>query len=219
MSAYTDLITSEHAPRPKFMAVVDLTTMPFVDAIALLGDLSNRFDIDQAVGVQLDVVGEWVGFGREIITPLEGVYFEWDTAGVGWDQGYWKRPFDPDTGLTNLPDDAYRVALKAQAALNQWDGRIETAIADINPIFPNNPIWIIDNQDMSMTVVVAGDQLDPVYAALLTGGYLALKPAGVRINYLFSSDPPAPIFSFDATDPDLFGGWDIGAWAQTTPVT
>lgn len=219
MSAYTDLITSEHANKPKFRAVVDLTTAPFVEALALIQGLDAKFDIDTAEGVQLDVVGEWVGFGRQIITPLEGVYFEWDAAGVGWDQGYWKRPFDPDTGLTNLPDDAYRITLKAQAALNQWDGRIETAIADIGPIFPNNAVWIIDNQNMTMTVVIAGAQLDPVYAALLTGGYLALKPGGVRIDYLFSSAPPAPIFAFDASDADLFGGWDVGAWAQTTPVT
>lgn len=219
MSAYTDLITSEHAGKPKFRAVVELTTDPFVDALALLSGFDAKFDIDTAIGVQLDVVGEWVGFSRQITTPLTGVYFEWDTAGVGWDQGYWKRPFDPDTGLTNLPDDAYRIALKAQAALNQWDGRIETAIADIDPIFPNNSVWMIDNQNMTMTVVVSGAKLDPVYAALLTGGYLALKPGGVSINYLFSSAPPAPIFAFDTSASDLFGGWDVGAWGQSTPVT
>lgn len=218
MSTYTDLITSEHATRPKFRAVVELTTDPLAEAIALLSSYNAKFDIDTAVGAQLDVVGEWVGFGREIITPLEGVYFEWDTAGVGWEQGYWKRPFDPDTGLSSLPDEPYRTTLLAQAALNQWNGLIDTAIADIKPIFPNQSVWIIDNQDMTMTVVVAGDQLDPVYGALLTGGYLALKPGGVRINYLFSSAPPAPIFAFDTATSDLFGGWDIGAWGQDTPV-
>ena len=216
MSTYTDLITSEHADKPKFMAVVGLTTDPFAKAIALLGDFTRQFDIDSAIGAQLDVVGEWVGFGREITTPLEGVYFSWGVDGVGGGQGYWKRPFDPDTGLTNLPDEPYRTVLRAKAALNQWDGRVDTAIADIGPIFPNNTVWIIDNQDMSMTVAVGGAQLDPVYAALLTGGYLSLKPGGVQINYLFSSLPPAPIFAWGITDSELFGGWGVGAWAQAT---
>lgn len=219
MSVYTDKITSEHATKPKFWATVDLTTHPFAELIALLGDFTAAFDLDTAVGVQEDVVGEWIGFGRQIITPLSGVYFAWDETGVGWDQGYWMRPFDPSTGLTNLPDEAYRVVLKAQAALNQWDGRVETAIADIDPIFPNNTVWIIDNQDMSMTIVVGGAELDPVYGALLTGGYLALKPGGVRINYLFSSAPPAPIFAFDTIPSALFDGWDVGAWGQSTPAT
>ncbi|MGC7970039.1 DUF2612 domain-containing protein, partial [Salmonella enterica] len=67
------------------------------------------FDLDQAIGVQLDAVGEWVGISRNITVPLAGVYFSFDIAGLGFDQGVWKGPFDPDTGLTTLDDDTYRL--------------------------------------------------------------------------------------------------------------
>ena len=216
MTVYTDLVTSEHADKPKFIASLRAITDPFVDLQAVLQGLPADFDLDSAVGVQLDVVGEWVGIGRQVKTPLTGIYFAWDTPGVGWDEGYWQRPFDPTQGLTSLLDEPYRLLLRATIALNQWDGSLEEAKAAIEPLFPNNAVYIQDNQDMSMTVAVSGPVLDVISAALLQGGYLALKPAGVRINYMFTSAPPAPVFGFDI-DNDYIGGWDTGAWGQDTP--
>lgn len=216
MSTYTDLVTSEHADKPKFMAALEAITGPIAGALALLEGLPAGFDLDTATGAQLDVVGEWVGIGRNIQTPLEGVYFAFDTEGVGWDEGYWKREFDPTQGLTSLLDEPYRLLLRATIALNRWDGSIAEAKAAIAPIFPGAAIYIQDNQDMSMTVAVGGPKLDVISAALLTGGYLALKPAGVRIDFVFTSAPPAPIFGFDLGAPYV-GGWDVGAWGQDTP--
>jgi hypothetical protein len=216
MSAYTDLITSEHADKAKFVAAVKAATDPFVDLQAVLRGMPDDFDLDQAIGAQLDDVGQWVGISRNIKTPLTGVYFAWDTAGVGWDEGYWKRPFDPSQGLTSLLDGPYRLLLKATIALNVWDGELASAKAAIDPLFPNNALYIQDNQDMSMTVAVSGPKLDVISAGLLTGGYLAMKPAGVRINFVFTSDPPAPIFGWDV-DNAYIGGWDTGAWSQDTP--
>ena len=106
--------------------------------------------------------------------------------------------------------------MRATIALNKWDGTIQGAADAITPLFPNNFIYIQDNQDMSFDVVVSGPTLDVISAALLTGGYLALKPAGVRINYFFSSDPPAPAFGWDMVS-DFLSGWDTGAWATATP--
>lgn len=217
MSIYTALITSQHADKSRFMATVALTTDPFVANQAVLQSLPGAFDLDTAIGVQMDAVGLWAGISRQIKTPLTGVYFAWDTAGVGWDQGYWKRQFDPDQGVTSLLDEPYRLLLRATIALNRWNGQIDTAAAAIAPLFPANAIYIQDNQNKTMTVAVGGPVLDVVSAALLTGGYLALKPATVRINYVFTSAPPAAVFGFDA-DNAFLGGWDHGAWAQDAPA-
>lgn len=217
MSRYTDLITSQHADKPRFVATVDLVTEHAVNNQALLAAFPTLFDLDQAVGDQLDVIGEWVGIGREIKTPLSGIYFAFDTPGLGWDQGYWKRPFDPTQGLTSLLDEPYRLLLRATIALNRWDGSLPQAVAAVEPLFPSNGVLIQDNQDMSMTVAVGGPALDVISAALLTGGYLALKPGAVRISYVFTSVPPAPVFGFDMSSTFL-DGWDIGAWGQDTPA-
>lgn len=218
MSKYTDLITAEHYLRPKFFAVIDTSTQGALDQQTALAAMSPDFDLDSAVGAQLDAVGAWVGINRFVLIPLTGVYFAWDTTGVGWDQGYWMGPFDPTQGITRLGNDAYRLLIRATIALNYWDGTLKGAIAAITPLFPNNFVYIQDNQDMSISVGVSGPPVDLVTAALLTGGYLALKPVGVHINFSFSSAPTGPIFGFDA-DNSYIGGWDEGSWGIGAPFT
>ena len=217
MSEYTNLITTEHANSAKFILSVAASTDPFVDIQALLSDFGVDFDLDTAIGDQLDIIGKWVGVSRQVNTPLTGVYFEFDTAGVGWDEGYWKRQFDPSQGLISLLDEAYRLLLRATISLNYWDGTTQGAGVAIAILFPNNFIYIQDNMNMTMTVAVGGPTLDVVSAALLLGGYLALKPCTVRIDYVFSSLPPAPIFGFDVNN-SFIGGWESGAWGQSTPA-
>lgn len=216
MSAYTDLITSEHAGAPRFVATVATSTDPLIDLQGTLAGMPGKFDLDQAKGVQLDIVGQWVGRNRDVVIPISGVYFAWDAPGVGWDQGYWQGPFDPTQGISELPDGPYLTLLRATIALNHWDGTTATAAAAITPVFPNNAVAILNNQDMTMTISVSGQVLDAVTISLLTGGYLSLVPSGIGVNYLFTSSPPLAVFAWDV-DNTYFGGWDDGAWGVTTP--
>lgn len=218
---YLDRITSQHRQRPKFVAVVDAVTRPVVELQALLEEVRRAFDLDDAVGVQLDQVGEWVGRSRDLSTPLEGVYFAWNEEGVGWGQGSWQGRFDPDSGLISLPDDTYRVLLKAKVAANGWNGSRdgayeiwEAAFADLGMI-----IVIQDNQDMSIVVGVAGSAPDAITEQLLVQGYIPLKPVGVRIAY-YAVTPEAggPLFAWDC-ETDALNGWNVGSWPQIlTPV-
>ncbi|MGH8786840.1 MAG: DUF2612 domain-containing protein [Cupriavidus necator] len=217
LTDYTGLITSEHNQRPKFMAVVAALAQPMVDLMTLLSGMPDRFDLDQAVGVQQDDVGRWVGISRRVATPLTGVYFSFDTPGVGFDQGSWKGPFDPDTGLTLLDDDTYRLVLRAKIGANHWDGTLESSAAILNAIFNGDTyVFIQDNQDMSMTIGVAGKVPSAVFLALLEGGYIPLKPEGVRVNFVIvTSVDGAPIFGFDVEN-QFVAGLDVGAWG--TPL-
>lgn len=216
MSKYTDLITSEHADKPRFVAVVAATTQPFLDIQATLLGLIDDFSLDDAIGVQLDQVGQWVGQSRRIKTALTGVYFSWGTIGVGWSQGVWKGVFDPSTGLTTLGDDGYRLLLRAVISLNSWDGTVPAAAAAIAPLFPGNFIYIQDNFDMTITVAVSGPAVDPVAGALLTGGYLALRSATIGISYAFPSGPSGPVFGW-GVDNSFIGGWGDSTWAGSAP--
>ncbi|HGT8889870.1 TPA: DUF2612 domain-containing protein, partial [Escherichia coli] len=75
MSKYTELITNYHATKPKFLAHVDLMTQPLIDVAAATRGLITAFDIDSAVGVQLDILGLWIGRSRVVSQPISGVYF------------------------------------------------------------------------------------------------------------------------------------------------
>lgn len=210
---YLALVTTQHSDRPKFMASLRAALEQMLAANNLVAAIEVAFDIDNAVGVQLDTLGEWIGRSRFIGTPLVGAYFTWDdTPLVGWDSGYWQGPFDPDSGFVMLPDEPYRTLLKAKIAANHWDGSIPGAYAVWEGAFGPSPIILIqDNQDMTMLVGIVGPPLDAVTQALITGGYIPLKPEGVRVNYIVSPDT-GPLFAWDVTNGITLDGWETGRW-------
>lgn len=181
---YSGLITSEHNKRPKFVAMVELFTSGFVDAQNVLDTVPTLYDLDTAVGAQLDTVGIWIGFGRTV--------------------------FVPGTGTVTLADADYRTLLRAKVVSNHYDGGFESLLTIIQSIFPGAAsIYVVDNQDMSMDVFIVGT-LTPTQLALLQGGLLVPKPEGVRINgYTVIGANPA--FGLDAAS-ILINGPDIGAF-------
>ncbi|RQZ76381.1 DUF2612 domain-containing protein [Burkholderia glumae] len=217
LTDYTGLITSEHQPRPNFMAVVTALVSPLVDAVNVLDGMPALFDLDAAIGDQLDVVGLWVGVSRNIQIPLTGVYFSLDVAGLGFDQGTWKGPFDPDTGLTMLDDATYRLVIRAKIGANHWDGTLGQSAAILDSIFDaDTSVFIEDHQDMSMTIGISGKVPSAVFLALLSGGYIPLKPEGVLVDYtIVTTVNGASLFGFDMTGP-FVSGFDAGAWG--TPL-
>jgi len=216
LSQYTDLITSEHNKRLKFMEVVETLAEPMVDLQNVLSAMPGKFDLDNAVGDQLDTIGLWVGISRDVPVPLTGVYFSLDIDGLGFDQGSWKGPFDPDAGLTRLDDDTYRLVIRAKIGANHWDGTLESSKAILDSIFGGGTfVFIQDNQDMSMTIGIASVIPSAVFLAVLANGFIPLKPEGVRINIVIvTTVDGAPMFGFDMSN-NLVAGFDTGAWGTS----
>lgn len=220
---YLALITSEHSDQPNFVATVALTVQPYVDMQITLNGMCQLFDIDLAVGQQLDTVGQWIGRTRYIATPLD-IYFSFDTVGLGFDQGIWWGPFEAATGITALPDFQYRILLKATIAANQWDGTIPGAYAAWDSLL--NPfgfgILIQDYGNMSMAYALIGPEPDVITKALFTTGELSLKPAGVQLFHVLPTVYPSgevggitgtPYFGFDVQNANI-AGFDSGAWGN-----
>jgi len=212
---YLNLITSEHRGKEKFEATVVAGVSPFSKLQVIMQGLPADFDIDQAVGVQLDAVGIWVGFSRAVSVPLTGVYFSFDTtAQEGWDSGRWKDEFDPENGPIFLTDDEYRLAIKAKILKNSWDGTIPGALQIFGQVFGQDAFILIqDGQDMTMSILIAGIELSAVEKQILINDSLLPKPEGVRLAEVLFTDSEAPIFCFDAESEKL-GGFDRGSWAD-----
>ncbi len=160
MSKYTDRITNYHAGKPKFFAHVDLSTRPLIDVSESVSGLVADFDVDTAIGDQLDIVGEWVGVSRAVAAPISGVFLEWDKGRVGWDQGVWLGPYQATDELTYLSDDVYRIVLKARIGINNWNGQNGTLPDILEAALAGTGIKmiILDNQDMTISVLIVIDE-------------------------------------------------------------
>ena len=75
---FTGLVTDEHKDKPRYIQTVSFTTQGFADQKALCDISYLLYDLDNAVGSQLDAVGIWVGLSRFIALDV-GQYFSWDT--------------------------------------------------------------------------------------------------------------------------------------------
>lgn len=184
LSDYTALITSEHATKPKYAALMSLWLQACVDLINFYAGLPAAFDLDLAIGAQLDAIGRWVGISRYVSVPITGLYFSWDTAGVGWNQGIWFGPNMPTTTLVAMDDGTYRGVLRAKIAANNWDGTLASFYAALRIVLPATTINVVDNQNMTVTVHLTGTLPSNLMLAVLQAGYLPLKPAGVAVTYL-----------------------------------
>lgn len=188
ISFYLKLITHQYQNSPKFLAMVEALLQKLADASDCAESLDLAFDLDYAVGDQLDILGEIVRISRIL-------------------------PFEPNYGISPVLTDAdYRVLLKATIGKNHWDG-IQGSLSTLWAIlFPGVTIAIHDNNiydHMSMDVFLEFPNRTSIFVDLATRGYIVPKPEGVlQRTYL---GPPFPLFGFDYFDPYV-AGFDIGYW-------
>lgn len=214
ISDYTSLLAGESIGKPKFSLTVQETSKPFVEIINTINTIPTLFDVDFAVGDQLDAIGLWVGVGRTVKIPIGGVYFSWQSDGVGWGQGVWKGQYDPGSGISTLDDGTYRILIKAKIAANHWDGTMTKAKQLLDQVFNGDTYALIqDNQDMTMTVCLAGAPPTAILTSLLTGGYIPIRPEGVGIKYYVIPKTTGPLFGWGVNN-NYIDGWSSGQWGS-----
>lgn len=183
--SYLKLITSEYADKPNYNSFVEAFLNLLIPSNNCLLSFDTIFNIDQAVGDQLDKIGEIIGVGREL--PLS----------------------DPDIPPV-LTDNLYRIVLKARIYTNFWDGTMKGLTDIIDVTFPDVAYQVVDGQDMSMQLVIIVPDADQSLIALLTNGYILPKPSGVKFTYTIQSNP---LFGWDS-DTSFIKGWDQGVWSS-----
>lgn len=126
---YVDLIPSQNRQLTRFPRVVEALVDGPVQLTNQLHSWHLKFDLDTAVGDQLDTIGEWIGFRRYLQVEITGVYFSWDDIPqLGWDNGRFKGRFEAESQMETLGDEDYRRLLKALININRWDGSQLTLI-------------------------------------------------------------------------------------------
>lgn len=179
---YTKLLTSFYQGAPKMNAVVALICGQQGVTADVALSIPAAFDVDTAIGKQLDVVGQWVGASRILLVPTD-TFFAFDIIGRGFDEAVWKGPYQVDQYQISLDDASFRRYIQAMILACQWNGRYSTLHAVHGACLPaGNSAKIIDDQSMNLTVVVTGPALSAQDEAILRYSALAsVKPAGVRL--------------------------------------
>ena len=213
---YKNLLPSQSRFLERFPQVIEAITAGSTTIQRLFDNFPSDFDIDTAMGPQLDIIGQWVGLSRVLPVPISGVYFEWDGAdAVGWDKGLWQGPFDPDTGPVLMSDDNYRRLLRVKILVNHWDGSMEQLSLIWNAFLPpDSPGIIIDGQDMTLSFGFEGADVTGVDLAILNIALSLIKPSAVRIRDVFSATAGEPLFAWDTPG----GGWGEASWSTLINV-
>lgn len=214
---YIALVPSQNQNAPRFIATLTAFLQGFVDETNALLLMPEEYDIDVAVGVQLDVVGQWVGLSRQLKQPIAGVYFSFGDPTLGFGQGVWKGPFDPTEGIISLPDDTYRLMLYIKIAANNWNGTLEQMQMILQSVFATQPgtlLFVQDNFDMTMTIGLAGVIPSQLFLELLLQDYITLRPAAVGIKeIIIPSVSGNPLFGFGVQN-DYISGFGTGVWGK-----
>lgn len=183
---YLNLITSEHRLQPKFTRWLSAALNKVDDGRMMTNSVPQSFDVNTAVGTQLDLIGLCVGIERDVRVPLS-------------------------SGSSILDDDHYRTMIRAKIARNSWDGTTNQIYDLWSLIFPGSGIRIVDNQDMTMDVRITG-MTDVTSTELVKAGFVIPKPMGVLISQI---DFNTILIWDDLTQNHIvFSTTDIYTWDQ-----
>lgn len=178
---YVALITSQYKNSTKFLSWLKIVLQVVCDVRACINSMVPAFDVDLAIGNQLDTLGQIVGVGRIV-------------------------NFQPSNGVSPVLDDpTYRILLKATIAQNQWNGQIGSLYAIWNNLFPGGIILFQDNQNMTATITLAG-AFSSIIQDLIIQGLIVPRPETVLYQYFFTT---LPVFGFDL-DNAFVAGFDNG---------
>ena len=154
---YEELVPSWNAEKPRFMAFLRMMLGLVDDMRICLDSFLEGFDLDTAVGAQLDILGMLVDVSRIL-------------------------PFAPISASRRLEDDDYRLLIRAKIAQNTWDGTNEHAAQIFSTVFPAFGIVLEDKQDCTINVIIRGDFTD-LQIEMINEGLLIPHPAGVGMTY------------------------------------
>lgn len=209
---YTELIAGYHVGRPDFQEWVYVLTEPLRLARQRLVELQNDFDVDTAIGVQLDAIGVRVGISRTLPLRITGVYFELDNADVGLDFGIWKGRYDPSDGTTTLDDETYRAVIKAKILSNKWNGENGTLAEFLSTALSYFGVdaKMLDWQDfqtMHVALNLTKASTPPIVWELISRRIVDVTAAGVSMQIIDN----IPWFGLDYNTASV-KGLDEGSW-------
>lgn len=149
---YSNLLILQYHNKPKAKATVEATVDLLPDS--LIQEVTNGFDLNTAVGKQLDILGKYIGLDRSYIK---------------------------DGAVSLLSDEDYRLLLKLKVVCNTSDYSHKNIDESLYEAF-GTEIRMDSEGNMEMTYFIPAEAVDVIEAAVQKG--VLPKPMGVNLNYV-----------------------------------
>lgn len=153
---YSNLLILQYHNKPKAKATIEAVVNLLPDE--LIQEVIDGFDIETAVGKQLDILGEYIGVDR--------YYLE-------------------DNEVKVLDDEDYRIILKLKAICNT-SNLSHKSLDDSLYDFFSNAVRMDSVGNMEMTYFVPKDKTPVILAAIQKE--VLPRPMGVRCSYVIEYD-------------------------------
>ncbi len=178
-----DRIYAQYRDKPKAVAWYEIARKLGGSIEAAAQAVRKSYDIDTAVGEQLNVIGRIVVAPRSFVgsIPMNPALFDLTDGDEFGDDGamFSALTIDQDGQLS---DDLYRLVIKAKIIKNNGDATIENILDGMNFLLPRADVLrVTDGEDMSFSIEFYGQITNIERFALLNAG-LVPKPQSVRFN-------------------------------------
>jgi len=185
--SYLNLLILQYSDLPKAEQTITALIAKYEEVYNVILQFEEAFDVDTAVGVQLDTIGKVVGLNRTVPDVIPKVYFGFaDTPNTDtFSKAPFFRTFDNTLTDTQLNDSDYRFFIKAKIAKNVVTAKMiddDLSIQDAIAFMFGDAAYVSDNQDMTMTLYI--DETYPTrLLTFLSALNLIPRPQAVGIKY------------------------------------
>jgi len=201
-SDYVNLLIKQYWEKPKAAAEIGMMAGTWRKTFEWIDSFSEEFDLDNATGDRLDIIGRIVGIKRIVpfLVPKIAFGFDENTSARGFDDKFstladrapFQDKFERAYTSLQLDDTAYRFFIRARISKNVGgpyivdDQGLSIQLA-INTLF-DGLAYVIDKKDMTLTLYVSPQyNLDNLRAILRLA--LLPKPQGVRYAVIVQAGP------------------------------
>jgi hypothetical protein len=195
-------VAAQYQNSPKFLAYLAALLALSNEVEATLSSLALLPDIDAMTGVNLDTIGIIVGVSRNVGNIVELTFFGFA------DTGYYATCFgeeghpnigsrfyeegEPYLGSSVLGDPEYRMLIRSQIVKNSSHATGEDILAALSYLFPDAPIAVTDNYDMTFSLAV-GRALTSIEKAIIAQLDLLPRPSSVALTSISTPAGVVPI--------------------------
>lgn len=193
-------VALQYSQSKKFLAYIAALLAAPTELEGVLQKVALQTDIDQAEGVNLDVIGEIVGIGRIVPNSIPMQFFGYQDQpgamifgeeGIPQIGGRFRDESETGFATSVLADPDYRLLIKAKIVKNHSKGTNEDILKGLSYLFGSGTgapkITIGDVGGMAIQISI-GRQLTFLEKVLIKNLDVLPKPAGVRFSQRVSYD-------------------------------